>query len=198
MRASAIAPLLLAVLLAGCATVAPRQTTSPYRVTATGDIVWEGEYQFSPPPKEWRLIPLDETDTSFAYLKLTGGEASCQSTFAYSEEPFGSSRDLHQRMREFYKRFLWASRVTFDSPKSRRVTIFGREGLEATAVGRDPVRGQKVWTQVIFARRGERIVAFFMTQWRPMGEKFDPTEKQIFQHFVHSFRFLRPSFYQTL
>jgi len=198
MRRFPIALLLFVIMLPGCATMTAKQAHSPYRIAADGDIVWRGEYRFSPPPKPWLLVSLDEGDTAFAYLKVVSGEPLCQSTFAYSEEPFGVSRNLRQRMKEFYRRFLWAGRVTFDPPRTRPVTVFGREALEATSLGRDPARGEKVWTKVILARRGERLVAFFMTQWQPTNGTFDRDEEKIFQRFIDSFRFLKPSFYQTL
>lgn len=199
MRRFLFPALLLGFLLWGCALPAAKQTANPSsRVAANGDIIWQGEYQFAPAPKGWLLVPPHEADTSFVYVKLIRDKPLCETSFGYSEEPFGVSRDLHQRMEEFYRRFLWAGRVTFDPPKSRPVTVFGRAGLEATSLGRNRVRGQKVWTKVILARRGERIVAFFMTQWQSQDGKFDPADEKVFQHFVDSFHFLKPSFYQTL
>lgn len=190
---------LLALLLAGCAVPAgPAGEPVSYRQTPGGTAVWQDEYEFVPPSSGWELMRLEEDDYSFAYVKYGDCPFPCQSTFAYDEEPFGYSRDLEKRQEEFYRRFLWASRLTFEKPVIRPVRVLGEEGLEAAAEGKDLVRGQKVWTKVVFARRGERVVAFYFTQWRPMDKAYDLGDLEDFDRFVASFRFLKKSFYQTL
>ncbi len=195
-----LAPLLL---LCGCTLLGPQAKTGSRNLVITeGKAVWQVEYAFVPPPEPWRLIDLDEDDVSLAYFR--GCDESdpahypCESTLAYAEEPFGYSRDLEKRQQEFFRRFLWAARVNFEEPRLRRVQVLDTEGLEATIEGFEPVLRHKVWAKILFTFRGERVVAFYMTQWRPEEAEYDRSVEKDFDTFVGSFSFLRPSFFQTL
>lgn len=186
----------------GCAaTPVKKSQPPPYRHTPEGTVVWDEEFEFVPPPDQWRLVQIEEgsEEFSFAFLKLDQCGSPCQSTFAYDEDPFGYARDdLMQRQREYFKRFLWASRVKLGEPETRPIEVFGGEGLEAIVEGEDPVKKTKVWAKVVFGRRGERVVSSYMTQWRPEGVPFDFSDVEPFDRFVKSFRFLKESFYQQL
>lgn len=163
-----------------------------------GTVVWQEEYRFVPPPDPWQLIDLDEDDYSIAFLKACSDGYPCQSTLAYAEEPFGYSLDFERRQAEFFRRFLWAGRVTFAPPELKRVQVFGQDALAAITVGVEPVLRHKVRCKILFARRGERIVAFYFTQWRPAEKNFDAADEVDFDRFAESFAFLRPSFYERL
>jgi hypothetical protein len=195
-----ILPLAAVICILTLSACAPAQTRviNPLERNPDGSVVWQQEYRFEPPPPPWQLINLDEEDYSLAYLKICTDGNPCQSTFAYAEEPFGYSHDFKERQAEFFKRFLWASRVEFEPAQLRSVTVFGEEALEAVTIGMEPVLRHKVRSKVLFARRGERIVGFFFTQWRPEGGEFDPADEADFDRFVESFGFLRPSFYELL
>jgi len=192
---------LLIALTAGCAAV-PRagdQQAPPYRHAPDGSVIWGEEFQFDPPPNEWRLMQVDTGDEfGFAFLKLCNQSSVCASTFAYDEEPFGDSRDLAERMKEFYRRFLWASRIRFGEVRTEKSTAVGHEALTAVAEGKDEVKGDKVMTKVVMTHRGERVVAFYLTQWRALDRTYDEQEVKDFDEFVASFRFIRPSFFETL
>ncbi len=186
-------------LITGCAT-APKSApqTAKYR-TVGGTMVWMDEFQFRPPPEPWKLVEVDEGDEfAFAFIKTGKCPFPCESTFAYDEEPFGYSLDLNQRMDEFYRRFLWASHVKFAPAEKHKVEVLGGPGLAATAEGLDPVLGEKVWTKVVLGKRGERVVSFYLAQWRRMDGTYDEQERADFDRFVDSFRFLKKSFYETL
>jgi hypothetical protein len=55
-----------------------------------------------------------------------------------------------------------------------------------------------VKAKVVFGKRGERIVGFYITQWRPMDGTYDPSAFEVFDKFVASFKFLKKSFYENL
>jgi hypothetical protein len=165
---------------------------------ADGTVVWQQEYRFEPPPAPWQLIDLDEDDYSIAFMKICSDSYPCQSTLAYAEEPFGYSLDFEERQTEFFRRFLWASRVVFEPPKLSKVKVFGQDGLEAVTVGTEPVLRHKVRCKILFARRGERVVAFYFTQWRSEEKPFDTADEADFDRFAESFGFLQPSFYERL
>lgn len=189
----------VALLLGACAAPAP-STVDPLAALrrADGTVVWQEEYAFSSPPAPWSLVSLDEDDYSIAFAKECSDYFPCQSTMAYAEEPFGYSQDLEKRATEFFKRFLWASRVVFDQPQLEPATFDGKPALVARVEGKERVKGQKVSAKVVFARRGERVVGFYYTQWRPENIPYDPLDEQAFDAFVASFKFVKPSFYEQL
>lgn len=189
--------------LNGCL-VAPKPADDPWvsmRQT-DGSVTWAEEFNFIPPPAPWRLLDLSETDFSLAFFNSCSsgdpGQFPCEASIAYAGEPFGYSQELRQRQKEFFKRFLWASRLVFAEPALEDATFDGRKALIATTTGNDPVRGHRVLTKVIFVQRGERVEAFFMNQWRSKDKDFDPTEFDVFDRFVRSFKYQKPSFYELL
>jgi hypothetical protein len=189
-------------LLVGCATSgAPADPFAGMR-TGEGTVRWQEEYEFSPMPEPWRLLQLDEEDYSIAFFRAcdhgTPGNYPCESIVAYAEEPFGYSRDLDQRQKEFFRRFLWAARIDFDEPRVQRVRALEGEALQADTIGHERVLRHEVLVRVVFARRGERVVAFYFTQWRPSDREFDRAPMEDFHRFIESFGYLKPSFYQRL
>lgn len=76
--------------------------------------------------------------------------------------------------------------------------VLGGEGLEVVVEGKDPVKKEKVRAKVVFGKRGERVVGFYITQWRPMDGSYDLSAFEVFDKFVKSFKFLKKSFYETL
>ena len=138
-------------LFSGCALVQHQPQKQPSLVAnLDGTSTWKDEFRFVAPPPPWNLVQLDEEDYSLAFMNLCSGMFPCQSTLAYAEEPFGYSRDLEQRADEFFKRFLWASRVQFGKPRLQKTTVFGQEGLIAYNEGLEPVKGHKVFSKIIF------------------------------------------------
>lgn len=193
--------LLIACVLSGCATTsATRSEDKPYRYTDQGTVVWLDEYEFAPPGAEWKLVQIEGGD-EFAFAFLRRGSCPkqpCQSVFAYDEDPFGYSTFLQERMREFFKRYLWASHVRFTDFETEKVRVLGGEGLAAVGEAADPVEGYKVRGKVVMGRRGDRVVSFYLTQYRALDGTFDDQEVKAFDKFVDSFQFLKPSFYETL
>lgn len=196
-------PLLAGLLITACVPAsAPRTDSWQALRQADGTVLWLGEYRFVPPPESWQVIDLDDRDYSLALYKpcldKAPGETFCESTMAYAEEPFGYSRELEPRAREFLKRHLWASRVIFSTPELIPVTIGGRDALVMQVAGEEPVKHHRVQTRIVFMHRGERVVAFFINQWRGGETPFSEEDFSEFDRFVASFRFVKPSFYETL
>jgi len=206
--------LLLSVLIGGlaaggCAASRPSAKSEPdrlpYRSTPQGTIIYGEEFEFSPPPPEWRLVRVQdpggtgqEGEFSFAFFRSEAGPSPSQSVFAYDEEPFGYSRDLETRAREHLKRFLWGAILQFQTLEQAKIPVLGGEGLAVVVEGKDPVKGEKVLAKIVFGKRGDRVVSFYITQWRPMGVFYDLSAFSTFDAFVRSFRFVKKSFYETL
>ncbi len=191
---------LVAVLMfSACAATKTEQ--KPYKLSPEGTIIWEDEFEFNPPPREWKLIQVEVGgEFGFGFMRIEPGLFPSQSMFVYDEEPFGCSTKFEEREEEFFKRYLWttALNMTMKILDKQKVKVLGGEGLAVVAEGTDPVKKEKAKSKVVFGKRGERVVAFYLTQWRTIDAPYDPAAFEIFDKFVASFKFLKKSFYETL
>jgi hypothetical protein len=190
--------ILVAVWLSGCATMEASKKV-PYRLSPQGTVIWEDEFEFMPPPPNWKLLRVEEGgDINFGFMREDPGPFPSTTVFAYDEEPFGCSTKFEDREKEFFKRFLFNAIVHFQILEKSKIQVLGGEGLEVVVEGKDPVKKEKVRAKVVFGNRGERIVGFYITQWRPMDGSYDLSAFEVFDKFVKSFKFLKKSFYETL
>jgi hypothetical protein len=190
--------MLVGMWLSACATTQTAQ--KPYRISPQGTVIWEDEFEFTPPPPDWKLLrPEGGGDINFGFMRSDPGGFPSMTTFAYDEEPFGcTAGSFEGREKEFFKRFLFNAILNFQVLERKEVQVVGGEGLQVDVEGKDPVRGEKVRARVIFGKRGDRIIGFYITQWRPMDGTYDTVAFDIFDKFVKSFKFLKKSFYETL
>jgi hypothetical protein len=189
--------LLVVAWLSGCATT--QTTQKPYRISPQGTVIWEDEFEFSPPPLGWKLLrPETGGDINFGFMRDDPGGFPSMTSFAYDEEPFGCSTQYEGREREFFKRFLFNAILEFKMLEKKKVQVVGGEGLQVDVEGKDPIKGEKVRARVIFGKRGDRIIGFYITQWRPIDGTYDMSAFDDFDKFVKSFKFLKKSFYETL
>jgi hypothetical protein len=190
---------LVGTMFSACATT--ETTQKPYKFGQQGTIIWDDEFEFKPPPLEWKIIQVESGgEFGFGFLKVDSGPFPSQSMFVYDEEPFGCSTKFEEREAEFFERYLWSSAMSLDMKISERqkVQVLGGEGLAVVAEGKDSVKKEKVKSKVVFGKRGDRVVAFYITQWRPIDGSYDLSAFEIFDKFVSSFKFLKKSFYETL
>ncbi len=193
-----ISVMLAGFLVSGCAMMeGPKK--SRFEQTAAGTVVYEGEYEFTPPPSGWNLVRVEAGDEfGFGFLRVDPGAFPSQSMFVYDEEPFGCATNFEDREKEFFKRFLWNAVLNFKVLNKKKFQLQNGEGYAVTAEGEDPIRKEKARAEVIFGRRGERVVSWYLTQWRPIDGRFDPSAFEVFEKFAGSFKFLKKSFYETL
>jgi hypothetical protein len=186
---------------AGCATMEEAKKP-PYELSARGTGIYNGEFEFVTPPSGWKFVRVEAREGSgefaFGFLKEDPGPFPSQSMFAYDEDPFGCSTTFEEREKEFFNRFLWNAALNIQVLEKKKVEVIGREGLEVIAEGKDPMKKEKARSKVVFGKRGDRVVAFYITQWRPIDRTFDPSAFEVFDKFVKSFKFLKKSFYETL
>jgi hypothetical protein len=189
---------LVVAWLSGCATT--ETTKKPYKLSQQGTVIWEDEFEFLPPPPGWKLLRVEagENDINFGFMRSDPGPFPSVTTFAYDEEPFGCTPGFEQREKEFFKRFLFNAIVQFQILEKKKVQVVGGEGLAVLVEGKDPIKKEKVRAKVIFGKRGDRVVGFYITQWRPMDGSYDLSAFEVFDKFVASFKFLKKSFYETL
>jgi hypothetical protein len=200
---SFIALSLLSINASGQASNAESHTHADAVVThnSDGTISYNGEYRFLPPlSPPWELLKGDESSHYvFGFYRKDPGQLQLESTFfAYDEEPYGYSRDIEERAKELLKRYYWASYVKVTVLEKKPTQILGGQGLAMVIEGRDPVRKVKVRTKLIFGKRGERVVLFYINQWRTIDGKYDMSAFDTFDKFAESMKFLRKSFYQKL
>jgi hypothetical protein len=189
--------LLAMAWLSGCATT--QTTQKPYRVSPQGTVIWEDEFEFAIPPLGWKLlIPEEGGDINIGFMRTDPGPFPSSTSFAYDEEPFGCSTQFEGREKEFFKRFLFNAILQFQILERKRVHVVGGEGLAVTVEGKDPIKKEKVRAKVVFGKRGERVIGFYITQWRPIDGTYDLSAFEVFDKFVASFKFLKKSFYETL
>ncbi len=190
--------LFLGLLLSGCAAMAP-QKPSALTPTNQGTVIYMGKYEFKSPPAGWRLVKnLEGGDFELGFMKLEKGDFPSQSFFIFDEEPFGSSRELDRRAEQYCTRFLFNSGMFPQIQRREQIQIQGQPAFAIYLAGENPNRSEKVQSKVYLVRRGERIISFVCTQWRPLNENFDPAGFAPFEEFVQSFKFLKPSFYEDL
>jgi len=186
--------------IAGCATT-DRSEKSRVKWTPQGTVIWDNEFEFLPPPKEWSILTVEAGgEFGFGFMRVDKGAFPSQSTFVYDEEPFGYALNFDKRQEEYFKRYLWTTAMTLDMKvlEKKKVTVVGGEGLAIVAEGKDPVKKEKVKSKVVFGKRGERVVSWYLTQWRPLDGTYDDSAFQVFDTFWGSYKYLKKSFYETL
>jgi hypothetical protein len=191
--------ILTVTLISACATMeTPKKV--PYKLSPQGTVIWEDEFEFLPPPPDWKLLRVEtgENDINFGFMRDDKGPFPSSTTFAYDEEPFGCSTQFENREKEFFKRFLFNAILQFQILERKNVQVLGGKGLEVSVEGKDPVKKEKVRAKVVFGKRGDRVVGFYITQWRPIDGSYDLSAFEVFDKFVKSFKFLKKSFYETL
>jgi hypothetical protein len=191
---------ILGFWVSGCATMGSKKE-SILKLTAGGAVVYDNEFEFAVPPRGWKLVQVESGgEFGFGFLKTDPGAFPSQSMFVYDEEPFGCSTRFEDREKEFFERYLWASPLSMDIKilERKKVQVVGGEGLAVIAEGKDPVRGEKVKSKLVFGKRGPRVVSWYLTQWRPIDGTYDPSAFETFDKFWGSFKFLKKSFYETL
>ena len=190
---------LVVMMLSACATTG--KTQKPYKFSQQGTVIWNDEFEFKPPPSEWKIIQVEVGgEFGFGFLRGDPGQFPSQSMFVYDEEPFGCSTRFEEREEEFFKRYLWTTALNMSMRilEKQKVNVLGGEGLAVVAEGKDPIKKEKAKSKVVFGKRGDRVVAFYLTQWRHIDGTYDPSAFEVFDKFVASFKFLKKSFYETL
>jgi hypothetical protein len=190
--------ILIGFFLGGCATLAPEKPSALVS-TDRGTVAFMGKYEFARPPAGWRLIRvLEAGDFELGFMRIEKGGFPSQTTFIYDDEPFGSSRKLDRRSEQYCTRFLFNSGMFPQIQKKEKVQVMGQPALALYLEGENPNRSEKAKSKIYLIKKGERIISFVCTQWRPLQESFNPEPFEHFETFVRSFKFLKPSFYDEL
>jgi hypothetical protein len=190
--------IMVGLLLGGCATLGLEKPKQPVLVpTDRGTVIFVDKYEFKRPPAEWALMRnLEGGDFELGFLKIEKGPFPTQSTFIYDDQPFGSSPDLETRAKQYCTRFLWNSGVIPAVQKQENVQLWGKPAIAIHMLGENPNRNEKAKSKIYLVKKGNRIISFALTQWRPMDTPFGEEAFNHFEAFVQSFKFLKKDFYE--
>jgi hypothetical protein len=188
---------MIGFFLEGCATMGEKP--KPALVgTDRGTVVYEDKYEFKG-PMGWNLLrAVSGADFEFGFFKVEKGDFPSQTTFIYDADPFGSSRDLETRAKHYCTRFLWNTGIIPEVTKQDEVQVWGQPAVVIHLLGENPNRNEKAKSVVYLVKKGDRIISFVVTQWRPMKGTFDQEPFEQFETFVQSFKFLKKTFYEEM
>ncbi len=182
----------------GCATTRGEKPKPVLVATGQGTAVFEDKYEFKA-PMGWKLMrDYRGGDFEFGFLKFEKGDFPSQSTFIFDKEPFGSSQDLETRAKQYCTRFLWNTGMFPEVRKQDEIQLWGQPAIAIHLEGENPNRGEKAKSLVYLVKKGNRIISFVLTQWRPMNGTFDQEPFDQFETFVQSFKFTKKTFYEDL
>jgi hypothetical protein len=199
-RALGIWALLLMITAAmgfGCAAMQPEK---PKTLTATerGTVLFLDKYEFKNPPQDWALMKnLEGGDFELGFMKMERGEFPSQTTFMYDDQPYGSSQDLEKRAQYYCTRFLFNSGIDLRVTKKENLILDGREAIVLSMEGENLSRNEKARSKVYLVKKGNWVVSFVCTQWRPMNAAYSQEPFNDFEAFVRSFKFLKKDFYEN-
>jgi hypothetical protein len=185
------------LLLGGCATLGPEK---PKDVVPTdrGTVIFLEKYEFKKPPAGWAMLKnLEGGDFELGFLTMERGAFPSQTTFIFDDQPFGSSRDLDQRAKQYCTRFLFNTGMYPEIKKQEKIEAIGLPALAIYLEGANPNRTEKAKSKVYLIQKGNRIISFVCTQWRPLNGIYDQAAFGQFEEFVKSFKFLKKSFYEN-
>ena len=188
---------MVAVFGFGCAAMQPEK---PKALTATdrGTVLFLDRYEFKRPPANWALMKnLEGGDFELGFLLFEKGEFPSQTTFMYDEEPYGGTRDLEARAKYYCTRFLFNSGIEMRVTKQEKATVTGKEAIALSMEGENPNRNEKAKSKVYLVKKGNRIVSFVCTMWRPMNGTYSQQPFDYFETFVHSLKYLKKDFYEN-
>jgi hypothetical protein len=184
-------------LLGGCAAMRPEKppTLVP---TDRGTVLFLDKYEFKAPPVGWALMKnVEGGDFELGFLRFEKGDFPSQTTFMYDDMPYGSSQDLEKRADYYCTRFLINSGIDLEVKKRERLTINGRDALGIDMEGQNQVTKEKAKSKVYLVKKGNRIISFVCTQWRPLNASYGQEAFDHFQAFIQSFKFLKKDFYES-
>jgi hypothetical protein len=184
-------------ILAGCATLGekPKPAMVP---TERGTVVFLDKYEFKRPPAGWALMQSFEGgDWELGFLKIEKGGFPSQTTFMYDDLPYGGQRDLEMWARYYCTRFLFHSGIDLRVTQREKTKVIGLDAIAISMEGENPNRNEKSKSKVYLVKKGNRIISFVCTQWRPLNGTFSREPFDHFEAFVKSFRFLKKDFYES-
>ena len=185
------------LFLSGCATSMKEKPKPAFVLTDQDTVIYEDKYEFKV-SEGWRTLrEASGGDFEFGFFRLEG-EFPSQTTFAYDDEPYGRSRDLETRAKQYQTLFFAATGLIMTENSIEKTEIMGEPAVVMNTEGKNPNQNEKARSRFYFLKRGDWVVSFICTQWRPMNSVYDPKDFETFDAFVKSFKFLKPTPYEEI
>ena len=126
----------------GCATMGEKPKAALV-ATDRDTVIYEDKYEVKA-PMGWKLLRnVSGGDFEFGFLKFEKGDFPSQTTFIYDNQPFGSSRDLETRAKQYCTRFLWNSGIVPEVKQQDGVQLWGQPAIAIHLEGENPNRNEK-------------------------------------------------------
>jgi hypothetical protein len=183
-------------LLGGCATTSSEKVPTLV-ATDQGTVIFLEKYEFKA-PRGWALMKnVEGGDFELGFFRFEKGDFPSQTTFMYDDQPYGSSQDLEKRADYYCTKFLFNSGIDLEVRKRERLTINGRDALALYMEGQNNITKEKAKSKVYLVKKGNRIISFVCTQWRPLNASYSQEPFDHYEAFVQSFKFLKKDFYEN-
>lgn len=187
---------ILVFQLNSCATLTEKPKPSLVS-TKRGTVIFQEKYEFIKPPEGWALIKSEESgDFEMGFLKIEKGDFPSQTTFIFDDQPFGAHQDLEKRAKYYCTRFLFNSGLDLRVTQKEKLKVQGKDAIAIYMEGENPHRKEKTKSKIYLIKKGNRIISFVCTQWRPLNASFQQKPFEHFEIFVQSFKFLQKDFYE--
>jgi len=194
----ALGLVMIAVFGVGCAALQPAEKPKTLTPTDRGTVLFLDRYEFKQPPQNWALMKnLEGGDFELGFMLIEPGAFPTQTTFMYDDLPYGGSQDLETRAKYYCTRFLFNSGIDLRVTQQEKVTLNGKDAIALSMEGENPNRDEKAKSKVYLVKKGNRIISFVCTQWRPMNGTYTQQPFDYFETFVQSFKFLKKDFYEN-
>ncbi len=185
------------LLLWGCATTVAQKPKPAFVPTGQGTVVYQDKYEFKA-PAGWKALRAESGgDFEFGFFRLEG-EFPSQTCMAYDDQPYGNSRDLETRAKQYQNLFFAATGIIMATSKVEKTEVAGQPAVILQMEGVNPNQNEKAKSKVYLVKRGDWIVSFLCTQWRPLKGAFDSQDFEIFDSFVNSFKHLKPGPFEEI
>jgi hypothetical protein len=188
---------LTVLFLWGCATTVKEKPKPAFVFTDQGTVVYKDKYEFKAPTGWEALSEGSGGDFEFGFSRIEGKYPN-QTTFAYDDEPYGSSRDLETRAKQYQTLFFATTGFIMTESSIEKVEVTGQSVVVLNTEGKNPNQNEKAKSKFYFVKRGDWVVSFLCTQFRPMNGTYDLKDFEIFDTFVKSFKFLKPVFFEEI
>jgi hypothetical protein len=166
--------------------------------TERGTVIFLEKYEFRRPPEGWAMMKnVEGGDFELGFFRFEKGDFPSQTTFMYDDLPYGSSQDLEKRADYYCSKFLFNSGIDLEVKKREELTINGREALAIHMEGQNHITKEKAKSKVYLVKKGNRIISFVCTQWRPLNASYSQEPFDHFDAFVESFKFVKKDFYES-
>ncbi len=102
------------------------------------------------------------------------------------------------RAKQYQTLFFAATGMIMAQSKVQKTEVMGQPAAILETEGLNPNQNEKAKSKVYLVKRGDWIVSFLCTQWRPLNGVYDLKDFEIFDTFANSFKYLKPGPFEDI